>query len=83
MQDDNKLDSAKKHRMQSELMMKESDEKKNVLRKTNLEIETRQLKRKIETLSAELSMKEQELQKAESEQMVLQAEIKKIKKQLS
>lgn len=69
--------------MQSELIMKESDEKRNAFKKTNLEIETRQLKKKIENLSAELSAKERELQKAESEQIMLQAEIKKIKKQLA
>lgn len=68
--------------MQSELIMKESDKKKNVLLAANLEIEIRQLERKIGQLSVELAGKKEELQKTESRKVLLEAEVKKMKKEL-
>ena len=82
MQDDQTQEMAKKHRASSELLMKESDRKKNALKMTNLDIEIRQLERKMGQLSVEISGKKEELRRVESRQSALESEIKKAKKGL-
>lgn len=74
---------AKKHRLQMEIVMKESDYKKEEHKKVEMEIEIRKLKQKQQQIVMEIATKERDMGKLHGEQLMRFAEIKKLKNELN
>lgn len=74
---------AKKKRIKMEMMLKDSDFKKNVRMLTNLEAQARMLKRKKAMVEVELAKIEADTKKIQGAQFMLQAEMKRLKNQLN
>lgn len=75
--------SRKKHQLQIDIVMKDSDLKKSIRQKEILVSEIRRLKREQERLSLGIQQKESELQKFDFEILQLDNEVKKLKKELN
>lgn len=74
---------AQKRKMQTDIMFKEADLKKNERLKVEMEISIRDLKRKEAQIQAEMVQKESQLKKVEEINMQLQNEIIKLKHQMN
>ncbi|HEX8974001.1 MAG TPA: hypothetical protein VF817_00765 [Patescibacteria group bacterium] len=79
MHSDDPQIEAEKHRLQMEMILKDSDVKKNIRLRSELEVEIRVIKTKMQQLTADLASKESHLHKVEAELMQLQNEIIKLK----
>ena len=74
---------ARKHRLQMDIMIKDSDFKKNERKKIDLDVAVRDLKRKRNQIDVELQQKETELKKLTMTQVQLFNETKKLKGMLN
>jgi hypothetical protein len=72
-----------KKKMQLEILLKDSDLKKSMRLKTEIEIALRDLKHKEGLLQAEIIAKEVQLKKFEGENLILQNEIIKLKHKIN
>lgn len=84
MRDNQSQDTAaQKNRIQSELIILESDYKKNEREKGELVMEIRRLKKEKTQIEIYLEEKEQGIKKLESEQAMVEGEMKNLKKKLN
>lgn len=83
MHSDDPQINAEKHRLQMELVLTDSDIKKNMRRKMELEVDIRELKRKQFQMTVDLASKESFLKKVDAELMMLQNEVIKGKHKLA
>lgn len=74
---------AKRHRLQMDIMIKDSDFKKNERKKIDLDVAIRDLKRKRNQIDVEIQQKEIELKKLTMTQVQLFNETKKLKATLN
>jgi hypothetical protein len=74
---------SKKKQLKMELILKDSDFKKNIRKLTELEMRSRDLKRKKTMLEVELAKIELDTKKTQGLQETLQIEIKKAKNNLN
>ena len=81
MQDQDPQIKAERKKMQIEMLLKDSDVKKNMRLKIEVETALRDLKHKNNLIQAEIASKENLLKKIEAEYMQLQNELIKIKHQ--
>lgn len=77
------VDIAKKHRLQMDLMMKESDFKRNFQEKAQKDVEMRQARRKMDLLNIDMQQYKNEIEKIDAAQIGLALEIKKLKKTIA
>jgi uncharacterized protein YlxW (UPF0749 family) len=75
--------SAERRKMQMEILMKDSDIKKNERTKIEIETALRDLKHKTNLLQAEIIAKENQLKKFQADGIQLQNEIIKLKHQMT
>jgi DNA repair exonuclease SbcCD ATPase subunit len=75
--------AAEKKKMQIEILLKDSDLKKCMRSKVEVETTLRDLKRKETMIQVEILSKENQLKKIEAEYMQLQNELIKLKHQMS
>jgi hypothetical protein len=75
--------AADRKKLQLEILLKDSDVKKNIRTKIDIETALRDLKHKESLLQVEIISKENQLKKVEAEQMQLQNELIKLKHQMS
>lgn len=73
---------AKRHRMESDLLILKSDFSKNERTRSDLEMEITQMKKKITQIGLDIETKEEELKKMENEQRMLGEDIKRVTKKL-
>ena len=81
MQDEDPQIKAERKKMQMEVLLKDSDVKKNMRLKIEVETALRDLKHKSNLIQAEIASKENLLIKIEADYMQLQNELIKIKHQ--
>lgn len=82
MDQDQQDNLSRKHRLQNDLLIRESDYKKNQVRKGQLDIAMRQARRKMDLLAADIEQSKKEMAKIDSEQIMLEVEMKKLKKEI-
>ena len=83
MNNDNLQISADRKKIQLEMLLKDSDLKKNMRSRIEVETALRDLKHKDSLIQMELLSKESQLKKIESEFILLQNELVKLKHQMS
>lgn len=84
MRDNQSQDTAaQKNRIQSELIILESDYRKNEREKGELAMEIRRLKKEKTQIEIYLEEKEKGIKKLESEQAMVEGEMKNLKKKLN
>jgi hypothetical protein len=75
--------SRKRHQLQNDMIMKDSDLKKKQGQKEALEMEIRKLKREQDRLAIGVQQKEEGLRKLDFEIIQLNNEVKKLKKEMN
>ncbi|HOW60338.1 MAG TPA: hypothetical protein P5548_02695 [Candidatus Moranbacteria bacterium] len=83
MQNQDPQVAAERKKMQLEIILKESDLKKNMRSKIDVETTLHDLKRKSVSIQMEINSKENELKKFEAEFIQLQNELIKLKHKMS
>lgn len=83
MQEEDPQIKAEKKKMQIEILLKDSDVKKNIRSKIEVETALRDLKHKRDLIQMEINSKENQLKKIESEFIMLQNELIKLKHKMN
>jgi len=83
MQDEDPQIKAERKKMQMEVLLKDSDVKKNMRSRIEIETALRDLKHKDNLIQADIFAKENLLKKIEAEYMQLQNELIKLKHQMT
>ncbi len=83
MQEPTQDKSAQRHRIQSDIIMLDSDLRRNEAKKAALEMELRRLKDQKSRLDLDILAKEEEIRKMAGEQTALEGEIRSLRKKLN